>query len=80
MPFDGPVIPFGAIVEYHPISAKDLSRLHQFGPKVLPGFFLGHALYAVGIWKENIMVADIEEMRRWTHLNSTPEGPMQRKC
>ena len=37
MPFNGPVIPFGAMVEYHPISAKDLSGLHQFGPKVLPG-------------------------------------------
>ena len=34
-PFYGPVIPFGAIVEYHLISAKDLSRLHQFGPKVI---------------------------------------------
>ena len=31
MPFNGPVIPFGAVVEYHPISAKDQSRLHQFG-------------------------------------------------
>ena len=30
MPFDGPVMPFGATVEYHPISAKDISRLHQF--------------------------------------------------
>ena len=30
----GPVIPFGAVVEYHPISAEDLSRLHQFGKKV----------------------------------------------
>ena len=39
IPFNGPVIPFGAMVEYHPISAKDLSRLHQFGPKVLPGIF-----------------------------------------
>ena len=35
MPSNGPVIPFGAMVEYHPISAKDLSRPHQFGPKVL---------------------------------------------
>ena len=43
-PCNGPVIPFGAMVEYHPISAKDLSRLHQFGPKVLPGVFLGCAL------------------------------------
>ena len=46
MPFKGPMIPFGAMVEYHPISAKDLSRLHQFGPKVLPGIFLGYALHA----------------------------------
>ena len=41
MPFNGPLIPFGAMVEYHPVSAKDLSRLHQFGPKVLPSIFLG---------------------------------------
>ena len=43
MPFNGPVIPFGAMVEYHPIFAKDISRLHQCGPKVLPGVFLGYA-------------------------------------
>ena len=41
MPFDGPVIPLGAMVEHHPISAKDLSGLHQFGAKVLPAKFLG---------------------------------------
>ena len=29
-----------------PISAKDLSRLHQFGPNVLPGIFLGYVLHA----------------------------------
>ena len=46
MPFQGPRIPFGAKVEYHPISAKDLLRLHQFGKKVLPGIFLGYAFYA----------------------------------
>ena len=42
MPFHGPVTPFGAMVEYHPISAKDQSRLHQFGVKILPGIFLGY--------------------------------------
>ena len=26
-PLNGPVIPFGAMVEYHPISAKEMSRL-----------------------------------------------------
>ena len=50
------------MVECHPISAKDQSRMHQFGSKVMPGIFLGYALYAEGIWKGDIMVADIEEM------------------
>ena len=45
-PFEGPVVPFGSLVEYHPITAKDQSRIHQFGKKVLPGLFLGYALYA----------------------------------
>ena len=62
MPFNGPVRPFGAMVEYHPISAKDISRLHQFGPKVLTGIFIGYALYAGGIWKGDTMIAEIEEL------------------
>ena len=45
-PFEGPVIPFGSLVEYHPITAKDQSRIHQFGKKVFPGLFLGCALHA----------------------------------
>ena len=47
-PFGGPVSPFGSLVEYYPITAKDQSRIHQFGKKVLPGLFLGYALYAGG--------------------------------
>ena len=39
-PYKRPVCPFGAMVECHPISAKDQSRLHQFGEKVQPGTFL----------------------------------------
>ena len=42
----GPIIPFGSLVEYYPISAKDQSRIHQFGKKILPGIFLGYALHA----------------------------------
>ena len=59
-PFKGPVISFGAMVEHHPVSAKDLSRLHQFGSKVLPGKFLGHALHGKG----DILVVDIEELEK----------------
>ena len=62
VPCKGPVIPFGAMVEHHPISARDLSRLHQFGPKLLQSIFLGYALHAVRIWKGDILVADIEEL------------------
>ena len=36
MPFNGPVIPFGAMVEYHPISAKDFSRSHHLVQKSCP--------------------------------------------
>ena len=39
--FKGPVIPFCSMVEYHPISPKDQSRLHQCSEKVLLGIFLG---------------------------------------
>ena len=39
-PCKGQIIPFGAMVEYHPISARDQARLHQFGKKVLAGIFL----------------------------------------
>ena len=48
--------------EYSPISAKDQSRIHQFGKKVLPGLFLGYALYAGGIWKGDVLIADLEEL------------------
>ena len=80
MPFDGPVILFGAMVEYHPISAKDLSRLHQVGPKVLPGFssFMHYARGESG--KETLWSQTLKSWRRWTHQNSTPEGSMERKC
>ena len=61
-PFNGPIIPFGSLVESYPISAKDQSRIHQFGKKVLPGLLLGYALYAEWIWKGDVLVADIEEL------------------
>ena len=60
--FKGPNIPFGSLVEYHPISAKDQSRIHQFGKKVLPGLFIGYALYAGGIWKGDVLIGDLEEL------------------
>ena len=77
-PFQGPIIPFGLMVEYHPISAGDLSRLHQFGKKVSPGI-LGYVLCAGGIWKGDILVADIEEFEKMD-ASSMLGDSMRRKC
>ena len=57
-PFKGPIIPIGSLVEHHPITAKDQSRIHQFGQNVSPGY----ALYAGGLWKGDVLVADVEEL------------------
>ena len=43
-PYKGPIIPFGAMFQYFPISAND--QVNQFREKVLPGIFLGYALVA----------------------------------
>ena len=56
------IVPFGSLVENHPISTKDQSRIHQLCKKVLLGIFLGYVLYAERIWKEDILVVDLEEL------------------
>ena len=61
----GPVIPLELMIEYHPVSAADRSRLHQNGRKVLPCICLGHALYACRIWKGDSMVADMKELEKF---------------
>ena len=51
-PFNGLIVPFGSLVEYYPGTAKDQSRIHQFGKKVSPGLFP----------KGDVLVADLEEL------------------
>ena len=53
------------MVEYHPISTRDLSWFHQFGKKVLPGIFLGYELTAGRNWKGDILVADLEDLEKF---------------
>ena len=36
-----PIVPFGSLVEHHPLSTTDQSRIHQIGEDVLPGIFHG---------------------------------------
>ena len=78
-PFKGPITPFGSLVEYHPKTAKDQSRVHQFGNKVLPGLFLGYALYAGRFGKVTYWLQTLRSWRRWTHRKSIQKDSMQRK-
>ena len=53
------------MVEYHPISAKDILRVHQFGTKVLSGIFISYVFCAGEIWTVNILnevIKELEEM------------------
>ena len=56
-PFRGPIILFGAMVDCHPSSPKDLAKIHQLGKKVLPAIFLGHELIAGRICKGDSKIA-----------------------
>ena len=78
-PFEGPTIPFGSLVEYLPSTAKDQSRIHQFGNKVLPGLFLGYALYAVRIWKGDVLDADLEELETMDASEIYSKDSMRKK-
>ena len=73
-PFKGPIIPFGSLVEYHLTTAKDQSRIHQFGKKVFPGLFLGYALYAGGIWRVTYWLQTLRSWKRWAHRKSTQKN------
>ena len=60
---DGPSIPFGSLVEYNPIAAKDKSRVRQCGNKTWKGIFLGYLLRAGGGWSGYFMAADHEDLQ-----------------
>ena len=60
-PFEGPIIPFGSLVEYSLFLRKTSQESINL-ERILPGLFLGYALYVGRIGKGDILVADIEEL------------------
>ena len=64
--FKGQIIPFGAMVEYHPISAKDQSRLATNSPRIPIG--------CGRLWGQTL-----RSWENWTRQKSTLEGPMLKK-
>ena len=51
--FKGPVIPFGAVVEYHPISTRDQMRIHQFLEGSIAGNLSRICIDRGGLWKRD---------------------------
>ena len=74
MPFNGPVIPFRTMVEYHPFSAKDQSRLHQFGSKVLPGICLSYVLYAENLERRHCVEEKVQRAMHRETWSSVEEN------
>ena len=71
--FDGPVIPFGASVEYLPITTKDKSKIHPFAKEALEGVPLGHVLRADGGWSGDLRIVEIcknEQLQKFTSKDS----------
>ena len=58
--FEGPLIPFGAEIQYKPITDKDKAKLHKFGEKVLSGIFVGYHQRIGGGLSGDLEVADWE--------------------
>ena len=60
--FKGPIIPFGAEVEYRPSHPKGIERTQIHGKKVLSGIFCGYAQNAGGSWTGDLLIADWHEI------------------
>ena len=60
--FRGPLIPFGAEINYKPSSQQDKDRLHAFGAVLRSGIFVGCQQHAGGGWTGDLLIADSTEI------------------
>ena len=78
-PFEGPIIPFGAMVEYHPISTRDQSNFQQLGKTVFPGIFRAYALIAGEFGKETLWLRISRNWKRCTYQQFVLGESMRKK-
>ena len=60
--FPGPLIPFGSAVDYKPSSEQDKRKLHEFGPNVLAGIFMGYSQQHGGGGNGDLLILDQEDI------------------
>ena len=80
-PFEGPIVPFGSLVEYHPITAKDQSRIHQFRKKESLTWMVPwkRSVRGVEFGRVTYWLQTLRSWRRWTHQKSTRKDSMRKK-
>ena len=62
LPLSGPIKPYGAEVQYQPISDKDKERIHKYRHKLLSGILMGYAQHTGGGRTGDLFIADWEEV------------------
>ena len=78
--FKGPIISFvHCLNEYHPITTKDQSRVHQFGKKVLPELLLGYVCTRREFGRMTYWLQTLRSWRRCTHQKSTLKDSIRRR-
>ena len=66
--FNGKFIPFGCIIDYLPLSRDAGTSTPVFGPRAIPGIFLGYHINSGGVWghshkQGDYYVADFSQMQ-----------------
>ena len=68
--FRGPVIPFGAAIEYIPITQKDKDRIHSLGKQTITGIFVGYEQQSGGGWSGNLKILDRDQLNEANTVGS----------
>ena len=79
-PFEGPVIPFGAKVEYYPILHEASQGFTSLARKFCQEYSSVMYFSRRKSGKETLWSQTLRIWKRWTHLKSMVGDSMQRKC
>ena len=78
-PFKGPIIPFGSLVEYYTISAKDQSRIHQLERMSYLDRSSDTLCTRGEFGRVTYWLQTLRSWKRWTDRKSTQKDSLQRK-
>ena len=63
--FDGPYIPFGALVSFLPSNPDDREAVHPMGSKTLQGVFAGYHQAVGGMWSGDLYVVPLMHIKEY---------------